>query len=256
MVWMWIGCGVFAPAVEVTGVGLSHVTLEDVEVTAKVDVTNPWWSSFTLDALTWSLSVGSATLTSGELDKPVFVRPNGITTVEVPITLAYADLAAATRSLGAPEVPYRLALDVHATTPGGPWHWPVAIEGAIPKISPPTLDLVDWSATTRDGNLEVDVIVKLGLPEGFALHDGTWRLAVDEHRLGEGRFASRSEGELHLPLVVDPGGTTRAGWAWVNGEAEVLSLDVDGAVITPAGVVPLSMHRALRVGSERAPTPD
>ncbi|MEM6927880.1 MAG: LEA type 2 family protein [Myxococcota bacterium] len=244
----WLGCGVFAPTVDVTGVGLSQVTLADVEVTATVDVTNPWWTPFTVDALSWSLTVGGATLTAGELDKAVFVRPNGITTVDVPLRVAYADLADATAALTATEIPYALALDLHATTPGGPWHWPIAIEGAIPKIAAPTLDLVDWSTEVKDGNLEVDVVVKLGLPDGFALHDGSWQLAVDTHRLGGGRFASMPDGPLHLPLVVDSGGTTRAWWAWVQGQAGVIALDVDGAVTTPAGIVPLSLHQSMPVG--------
>lgn len=245
---MWLGCGVFVPSVDVTSVELSGITMSAAEVTASVDVKNPWWTPFTVDALAWSLTVGGAVVTAGELQHAVFVRPNGITTVEVPITLAYSDLAGATAALSAPEVPYGLTLDVHATTPGGPWHWPLAIEGAIPKLSAPTLDLVDWSTQVKGGNLEVDVIVKLGLPAGFALHDGVWRLSVDEHRLGEGRFEAQPDGPLHLGLVVDTAGTSRAGWSWLEGSAETIALDLEGAVVTPAGIVPLSLHQSMAVG--------
>jgi len=212
-------------------------------------VTNPWWTPFTLDALSWSMTVGDATLTAGELNEAVFVRPNGITAVDVPLTLAYSDLAAVTSAMSAPEIPFELTLDVHATTPGGPWHWPLAIQGAIPKLSAPSLDLVDWTTSIDGGNLMVDVVVKVGLPAGFALHGGSWRLSVDEHRLGGGHFSTEPDGPLHLGLVVDTGGTTQAGWQWVTGRAADLVLDLDGAVRTPAGIVPLSLHQTWMVGA-------
>ena len=249
---MWLGCGAFVPTAEVTSVELSNVAMTQAEVTAWVDVTNPWWSPFTIDALTWSMTVGGAALTAGELKKAVFVRPNGITAVDVPLTFAYSDLASLPGALGGPEVPFALAVDVHATTPGGPWHWPLAIEGAIPKLSAPTLDLVDWSTQVQDGNLEVDVVVKLGLPQGFSLHDGSWKVTVDEHRIGEGSFAADPEGPLHLGLVVDATGTGRAGWSWLEGSANALVVDLSGSVRTPAGIVPLQLNQALAVGGEAA----
>jgi len=259
---IWLGCGTFVPWVEPTGAELTRITVfgadvmgasggepvSGVEVTADLDVHNPWWSPFTVDELAWSMTIGGTTLTAGELQKGVFVRPNGITRVRVPLTITWADFRAATASLAGPEVPYTLDLYVHATTAGGPWEWPVHIEGALPRFSAPTIDLVDWSTEVQGSALAIDVVVKVGLPEGFALHDGRWRLSVDDHRLGEGRFASRPDGPLHLPLVVDAGGTGAAGWSWLTGEARSLRFDLEGAIVTPAGIVPLEVHQAFPVG--------
>ncbi|MEN0063739.1 MAG: LEA type 2 family protein [Myxococcota bacterium] len=248
---MWLGCARFVPMAEVTDVGLSKITLSGVGVVAEVEVTNPWWSPFTVDALSWSFTIGEATLTAGELAKAVYVRPNGITTVEVPLELAYADLASATAALTAPQVPYALNLDVHASTDGGPMHWPLSFEGTLPRIEAPTLDLVDWSTQMNGTDLEVDLVVKLGLPSGFALHDGAWRLTVDEHRIGQGRFETQPDGPLHFPLVVDATGSTKAWWAWLQGEAKVLALDLEGAVSTPIGIVPLDLHQGMSIGGSK-----
>jgi len=263
---MLLGCGVLVPSVEPIEVELSRFTVygidlageggdagaSGVEIMAVLDVHNPWWAPFTIDELGWSFRVGDSALTSGELERGVFVRPNGITRVEVPIEITFADFAAATAELSAAEVPYALQLDVRAAAAGGPWHWPVLVEGAVPRMSVPTFDLVDWSADIEGSTLEVDVVVDVGMPEGFALHDGAWRLSVDEHRLGSGRFESRPEGPLHLPVVVDAGGTSAAGWSWMRGEARAMRFDLEGAVVTPAGVVPLEARRLFDIGGRAA----
>lgn len=249
MVWgMWLGCAAVMPTAEVTDVTLSRITLSDVGVRARVDVSNPWWEPFTVESLAWSFTIGGAIVTAGDLERPVYVRPSGITTLEVPFAVAYSDLATATRAMTEPNVPFALSIDVHAATAGGPWHLPLAFEGALPKLTPPTLDLVDWSADVQGTDLAVDVVVKLGLPAGFALHDGAWELSVDAYRLGHGRFVTRPEGPLHLPFVVSTADTAAAGWSWMQGEAKQITLDLQGAASTPIGIVPLDLHQGFTIG--------
>jgi len=103
------------PNVSVRSVELTRLSLEGADLVATIEVENPNPIGIVLDGFAYEVLTGENAVVSGRQTSGVEIAAQGTRTFEMPVTLLFADLIRAVRSLeGANETPYTLvgAVDV------------------------------------------------------------------------------------------------------------------------------------------------
>lgn len=256
---LWLAsCGLIGvPSASVDGVALTELGMTEAALDVTVGVDNPMWVDVHVEGLRWSLNVASNTIAQGKARQPAVLAADGRSPVVVPVRLSYGDLwGALGETFSAESIPYRLSLELDAVTPTGLMTIPMVHEGTLPRLRPPTIDIldVDWEVEA-DGRLRIDVGLKLGLSEQFSLTRLDWTVDVDGRVLGSGAVATEGDGVLRFPVRLDPMGAAEASWDWLWGSARELRLALDGMVGTPLGTVPLNTRASLVLSEQQVEDP-
>jgi hypothetical protein len=227
----------FAPSVAPGPMGLRDFTLQGTTLDAGLQVHNPWPAQGVVDA-TWSFTLGGTPLSQGTVHG-LAIAPSTDTVLTVPIHLRWADLVAASSSLG-DEVPYRVSAELRGHTILGQWTVPVDLEGTLPGLRWPELVWVDWrideiNTQRAAATLIVDV-------QHLPIASFVWGIDVGTAPLAHGRIA-RAENRTELPVVVEVG---RGLEALQTVAVAGLALRAEGALVSPLGPIPVHLERAWR----------
>lgn len=250
-----LGCGLLRlPSPEVEGLSLTHLDAEGAGLEVALAVENPLWVDVPLERLDWELTVAGGRVAGGRRARVMILPAGATTSVPVPVEVRYADLWAAAGQAGGPEVPYRVSLELGIVTPRGSVTVPLAHEGLLPTLRPPSVDVIDLDLGWDGAWLRLDLILKLGMPRGWVIPALDWSLEVDARQLARGSLEVGEQGTLKIPVRFDPRQTAWASWSWARGEARILSLALGGQLETPLGTVPVALRQQLEL-SEPPPAP-
>ncbi len=196
------------PRVTLEGVDVVDVTFQAATLKARLAVENRIPVSIGLAKVEWAVAIEDRSLGQGEITSPVQVPANGSTPVEVPFTVAFADLY---RILEAyrdrDEAPYRLDGKLAVDTPLGPLSLPFRHHGTLPVLKVPAVDLVSVKASRVNfAGAELELGFKVKNPNtvalavetldydvrlaGLRLADGRLRKGFDLPAKGHGAFSA------------------------------------------------------------------
>ena len=221
--------------VEITGLGW-----DAADARLRLIVDDPWPVDLPVTAVRWAMTVDGRPLASGSTEEELVLAARASTPVVVPFRVRYDALPTAV----AGGVPYHADVELDLATPLGRRTLPLATDGVLPELTAPSASLVSWSFT-RDGfagRLALDLAV--GLPSWVAGGSLAWRVTADQQLLGSGS-AALTERRLALVVYLDAGAMASAGWDAAWGTLERVTVDLDGALDTAWGSVPLGLHREI-----------
>lgn len=222
------GCAEIGPLLDAAGVERPHVSVEGTRLTglsfdaAELGVTfridNPNDVGVRLAGLDYAVDVAGQTVASGDRNRSLTIRPSDSQTLELPITVRYADVFRLVRTLregrdGGADAGYALRTGFLFDLPAlGRVRVPVERRGDLPLVRRPSLSLgsLRVAGLTASGarllvGLEVDN------PNGFALdlvgadldlvvEGDRWARVGDPRR---GSVRSRGRSTLEVPVEVD-----------------------------------------------------
>jgi hypothetical protein len=247
---MWsvllLACVRRAPSASVVGARLEGVDWDTISGTVSVAVDNPTWAAMPVSGFTWSLGVDGRVVAEGARSGLDPLVADGTTVVEVPVVVAWRDLATRGPAFAAP---WTFAAVVDLDTPLGLVSVPVERTVRLPAVDAPRL----FGAGLRLDGSAVVLDVWLGAPRfaGFGLASLGWRVDLAGRSIGTGALlpgVSEEGGALHLLTRFDGAALAAAGWATLSGRGLSLGLELAGAAITPFGEVPFSANPTIRVG--------
>ena len=228
------------PKARVESVDLTEVSFDAVTLTVKVEIDNPNPLGLSLKAYDYSLRAWDSTLADGRQEHRVSIRPDGISTLPIPITLKFADLVnVGTEARSADSVPLDIALGLEIDMSYlGALRLDLNAAAEVPVPKPPIV---------VPGNLRVD---RLGLggagltfelevrnPNSFAMDIRSLegRLIVGDRAWGALQLktpltlSGNSRKAVDFGLEVDFGQVGRSAWSLLSGSGST-RVRLDGSM--------------------------
>lgn len=174
--------GVARPEVDLASTRVASLSLADVDLVLGFEVDNPNSFGVRLDRLDYQLDVGGERLASGDQRRGVEVGARGRTVAEIPISVAWDDLARVYRSLrGSGSPSYRIDAGFWFEVPIlGAVRVPVTSDGAFPRLSMPRLSVADLDVARLDASgARLDLTLELDNPNDFPLSVGELDYSLD-----------------------------------------------------------------------------
>jgi hypothetical protein len=236
-----VGCAPRLPSATIADLSLVGVGWEQADAVVRVAVDNPLWIEVPITAIRWTAEVDGGRVASGSGAAPALAA-DAITEVPIPLTVTWSDLGAA-MTTSAEEVSYRFAAEIDVEGPGGIYTVPVEQVGTMPRLSRPSVDLLDVGLGHEGTVMTVDLAFALGLPAQTSVDAFAWSVAVDDTTLGSGTAGVNADRALVLPMRFDLASAAGAAIATLLGRTTAVHLDLGGELGTPLGPVPLRWRR-------------
>lgn len=199
--------GVQRPRVDLESTRVASLSLADVDLLLGFEIDNPNSFGVRLDRLDYVLTVAGERLAEGDQRRGVEIGAGRRTTAEIPVSIAWDDLARVYRSLrGGGAADYRIDAGFWFDVPVlGPVRVPVTSDGDFPRLALPRLSLAGLDVGRIDaGGARLDLRLELDNPNSFPLtvDDLDYSLDLAGSRVARVEDAGR--------LTVDRGG--RGSW--------------------------------------------
>ncbi len=202
------------PSVNLTSVALSELDFEQARLRFDFAVTNDNPVSIRLAGLDYDLKIDGASLVSGRQEQRLELAARGVSPIQVPVTLRFADLERIAAGLAerervayALETVFRVDLGIL-----GVQSLPVSTEGTVPVPKAPRIALEGIEIASLSLS-RAELALKIGIdnPNAFGIDLGrlVYRLDVDGAHWGGGALArpggvpARGRGRITLPLSLD-----------------------------------------------------
>lgn len=243
MTLLWLAaCAPRMPSASIDDVVLVGVGWTEAEAEIHVAVDNPLWVEIPTRAFRWTIEVDGHAVASGAVAEAPPLGADTVTVLRVPVVMQYSEVSAAMATSGE-EVPVRFAAELDLETRAGRFTIPVEQVGTMPKLTAPSMDLIDV-AFGRDGMvMQVDLALALSLPAETSVDTFDWNVALDDGIVGSGSAVVNPGRSLVLPMRFDLSRAASASIAALLGQASTLHLDLGGELGTPLGVVPIRWSR-------------
>jgi hypothetical protein len=232
-----VACG-FAPSATLGDLSVTELTLTGATAELAVAVDNPWPIGATADAR-WAFTVNEQTVASGE-SAGLEVASRDQSTLRVPISWRWSDLWAAAGEIGQ-AVPYRAELYLQGEHALGTWSLPLVVEGTLPALSIPTVDLLGWRVD-EVSPWRLAWTFTVGVHGPLPLTDLRWAATLGGAVIAQGGVTV-ANGLVELPIAIELANLPDAAMNVVN---LGMAFDVDGGVETPIGRLPLHYGLAWR----------
>lgn len=199
--------GVQRPSVDLESTRVAALSLADVDLLLGFEIDNPNSFGVRLDRLDYVLTIAGERLAEGDQRRGVEIGAGRRTTAEIPVSIAWDDLARVYRSLrGGGAADYRIDAGFWFDVPVlGAVRVPVTSDGDFPRLSLPRLSLAGLDVERIDaGGARLDLRLELDNPNSFPLtvDDLDYALDLAGSRVARVEDAGR--------LTVDRGG--RGSW--------------------------------------------
>ncbi|HEX6202790.1 MAG TPA: LEA type 2 family protein [Thermoanaerobaculia bacterium] len=199
--------GVQRPSVDLESTRVAALSLADVDLLLGFEIDNPNSFGVRLDRLDYVLTIAGERLAEGDQRRGVEIGAGRRTTAEIPVSIAWDDLARVYRSLrGGGAADYRIDAGFWFDVPVlGAVRVPVTSDGDFPRLSLPRLSLAGLDVGRIDaGGARLDLRLELDNPNSFPLtvDDLDYALDLAGSRVARVEDAGR--------LTVDRGG--RGSW--------------------------------------------
>jgi hypothetical protein len=241
-----LGCAPRLPSASLDGVGLVGADLQAVDAELRIAVDNPLLVEVPVRAVRWSLAVSGHPLADGAQTTAPALAPNAVTVVPIPVHVAYADALGALSGAEA-GAPYAIAAEVDVQTPLGLYTLPVAHEGTLPALEPPSVDVVDVGLGLDGAAVRLDLALRLTLPAGVSVRSLAWTVTSAERTLARGTAEVGPDGALLLPMWLSPTDAAAASMQAVLGGSMSAQVALAGELDTPLGAVPVAIERELEL---------
>ncbi|MDZ7756433.1 LEA type 2 family protein [Rhodohalobacter sp.] len=160
------------PSLSVVDMNITGLTLQDIELTADVEIDNPNNVGIDLSSYSYALDVNEKNFVAGNEQRGMTINAKNSSIVRVPVTLTFSELLQTFQSMrDQDESDYSFAADFGFDLPVlGTVTVPVKYAGKIPVVKQPSISLSNFSVE----NLSLsgaDLIVELSVqnPNAFQL---------------------------------------------------------------------------------------
>ena len=199
--------GVQRPSVQLESTRVAALSLADVDLLLGFEIDNPNSFGVRFDRLDYRLTIAGERLAEGDQRRGIEVGAGRSTLAEIPVSIAWDDLARVYQSLrggGSPD--YRIEAGFWFDVPVlGAVRVPVTSDGDFPRLSLPRLSLAGLDVARVDaGGASLELTLELDNPNSFPLtvDDIDYSLDLAGSRVARVEDAGR--------LTVDRGG--RGAW--------------------------------------------
>lgn len=223
-------CG-FAPSASLGDLTVRELSVEGARADLAVTIDNPWPVGATANAK-WALTVNEQAVASGA-STALEVASRDRSTVVVPIAWKWSDLWRAAGHVGE-AVPYQAELVLEGEHAFGAWSLPLSIEGTLPALSIPKVDLLGWRID-EVSPWRIAWTVSVGVRGPLPLTALHWSVTLGGAVIAHGGLSAAS-GVVEVPVVIELAALPGAA---MNALEAGMSLAVDGAIDTPIGRLPL-----------------
>jgi LEA14-like dessication related protein len=238
------------PDVRVTGVEITALSFDGVEVTAELDVSNPNPIGVTLTGFSYEFFVEGNRFVGGDFAEGIQIDPDASSTLRVPVAIEFGELLRTVQSLkDKSEAAYVIAIDPRFELPViGEVSVPVAAEGTFPVVRLPdvqltTVRLESLTLSGADLALELEVSnpntfgVELGsLQYAFAVNGNPW---VDGSSSGAQTIGAQRDSRVVIPFSVRFLSVGRAVYRLLTGDDTLdYTLELVAQVGTELALVP------------------
>ena len=201
------------PSVSVVDMKITGMTLQDIELTADVEVENPNSVGVDLSSYSYSLDINESNFVSGSEQRGLNIGAKNSSVVQVPVTLTFSELLQTFQSVrDQDESDYKFAASFGFDLPIlGTVEVPVEYSGKIPVVKQPSISLANFSIESISMT-GADLLVELDVqnPNAFQLmvDDLNFDLEVNGLRSFSGNISetinidSKSAQTVKLPFNI------------------------------------------------------
>ncbi len=216
-----LGCPNFAelarevvkpPKVSVKDVVITDISTEKIGFNLELAIDNPNPIGLPLTGIEYRFNLMDQPLFSGKDNSSTEIKASGVSQVNIPVSVAYADIKTIYDSArGLDEMPYTFSGKVHLETPVSDLPVPFKTSGKLPVIRPPKIK----NATVNVERLgftgiDLSLVLTLHNPNGFDLQIVSLKhsMKLDGHPFVSGSIPARtiprkSSGTLRIPVKID-----------------------------------------------------
>lgn len=250
------------PTASVEDMRLANVNFERAELVFDVVIDNPNPVGVDLAGFDYALSLEGSEVLSGRRDRAVSLPADGTETIEVPLTVPFAEVESLVGDLaGRERVDYGLELGLDVDVPGaGVQRLGTTTSGSLPVPQRPGIELqrarVD-SLSLSGARLVLELVVDNPNAFGIDLDRIGYALAIDGQRWASGKqetgvsLPANGQGGLELPVSVRFGAIGRGAYDLLSGGGQAdytLEADLAGrAGLAGFGAFELPLERSGRV---------
>jgi LEA14-like dessication related protein len=160
------------PSLSVVDMNITGLTLQDIELTADVEINNPNNVGIDLSSYSYALDINNTNFAAGDEQRGMTIKAKNRSIIQVPVTLTYTELLQTFQSMkDRDESDYNFSADFGFDLPVlGTVNVPVQYNGKIPVVKKPGVSLNRFSVE----NLSLtgaDLLVELNIqnPNAFQL---------------------------------------------------------------------------------------
>lgn len=160
------------PTLSVVDMNITGLTLQDVELTADIEINNPNSVGIDLSTYSYALDINDRNFVAGEEESGMNIKAKNKSVIQVPVTLTYSELLQTFQSMrDRDESDYNFTAEFGFNLPVlGLVRVPVQYDGKIPVVRKPDVSLTNFSVE----NLSLsgaDLLVKLNVqnPNAFQI---------------------------------------------------------------------------------------
>ncbi len=202
------------PSISIQNVRITDFNFHEMQLTYDVAVKNPNSVSIQMLAYDYTLDFNDNTLAKGKQQERLAIEASGESVIQIPMTLNFQDLYAATQSLqNTDEAAYRLASNLTFDLPVmGRTELPVSKKGTLPVLKMPEIHFEDWSIENVSfSSAAINVQLAFDNPNNFGINVNSldYDLMINGDRWANGnalqgaRIEKKSVTKLNIPISVD-----------------------------------------------------
>lgn len=251
--------GVQKPKVEFVGMKLTGLSFSDLDLLFDLKVTNPNVVGITLAGFDYDFLINGRSFVNGNQDKGMTIASRGESTVQIPVSLQFADIYQTVTHLGNQDsTTFQINTGFSFELPVlGVQRVPVSHSGSIPLLKLPSVSIGSLrlkSLKFTGADLQLDL--KINNPNAFAfnLDAINYKLDINQSQWVSGnsertsRIGAKSDGNLTIPISLNFLQIGRSAYQLLNGNQPLqyhLKGDIDiGTSIPLLGKVSLPIDRA------------
>jgi LEA14-like dessication related protein len=255
--------GMPRPSVNVQGVRLENMSLEDVELTFDVQVKNPYAFALPLTQVNYGLaSGGEQAFIDGRVEPEGSIPARKSRVIAVPVRLNYMRVLNALSSVQPGDtVPYVASLDMVFDPPTlDPITLPLRHEGELPVPAAPRVRnaSMDWTTlglSRAEGRmqLELDNLNSFGIEiRTFDFDLSLGGISIADSRLAEpASFAAKGTGRIDIPISLSAASMGLAALNMLRSGETDYALSGRMHIITPFGEMNIPWNQRGRTSSAR-----
>lgn len=223
ILFIWLHCadmakllhqaGIENPKVRITKARLSSLSFEKADLVFDIKIENPNQIGINLSGFDYDLLLNHQSFLKGDQKKEIEIKSQGNATLELPLTLDYANIYKTYQGLREEdEVGYTLNSGLSFNLPVlGPLRIPVSASGKVPMVRLPAISLksiklsqltlrgADFDLTIGVNNPNSWGIIVNALQYGLSINGTNWINGQSEDKIN---LASKGESTIHLPFSI------------------------------------------------------